>query len=120
MAKKARKTQQPADSLDPTAALGSSPLYTGIGAKGIRVDQALGIHICLDCWTNCFEASAEPTRICIQEWSEARRVWKVVEVIGPLGQKVDQALRLDARNFPGRYDGERVLSVYKPSAKPGP
>jgi hypothetical protein len=116
MKKKSNRAQKRVDNPDPTHKLGNSPLYTGVRAEGIRLDQALGVQICLDCWTNCFDASDEPTMITIQEWKGDR--WEVKDVIGLADRKASHALPLDPLRFPGRYKGERVLTVFKPRAKP--
>src|SRR5438105_267271 len=119
MAKKGPKTKKPAGSSKQTAdTTGGPPCYTGIGTKGIRLDRARGIPICLDEWTSFGGFDQEPTRISIQEWTGDH--WEVIQVIAPRGAALDQALRLDPKNFPGRYLRERVLPVYKPPAKPGP
>jgi len=118
MAKKGRKAQKPADreELDKRVP-GDTPSFEGIGTDAIRLDHARGAPICLGYWTS-WGVTEEPTWIAIQEWSEAKRAWEVIEVIRPKEKGVDQFPPLRTDTFVGRYDGEQVLSVYKESDYP--
>jgi hypothetical protein len=90
--------------------------FVTTGTEGIRLDQARGIPICLEAWTSFEVEPGVYTTITIQEWDGGR--WFIAEVISPAGEAaeaVDVHAVLDPILFPGKYDGERVLALYKPA-----
>jgi hypothetical protein len=96
---------------------GGPPTCTFIttGTEGIRLDQARGIPICLEAWTSFDVEPGVYTTVTIQEWDGGR--WTIVEVISPPNvapRDVNVKAVLDTVLFPGKYDGERVLALYKP------
>ncbi len=116
MAKQGRKAQQPASRSDrATSAPEDEPSYVAIGTQAIRLDHARGVPICLGAWTSFGGAEEAPTRIAIQEWSAKQRTWTVVEVIWPKTLEVNQFPSLRPETFSGKYDRERVLTVFKAS-----
>ena len=116
MAKQGRKAQKPAGRSKPaTSAPDDAPSYKAIGTQAIRLDHARGVPICLGAWTSFGGAAEAPTRIAIQEWSARQRTWTVIEVIWPNMLQVDDFPPLQTEVFAGKYDRERVLTVFKAS-----
>jgi hypothetical protein len=93
--------------------------FIGAEATGIRLEQARGIHICLDAWTSFHgEEQAVDSSLTIQEWTGV--AWRLVETIrrggvAPPPAAQDALAELDGKLFPGKYVGERVLALFKPA-----
>jgi hypothetical protein len=122
MAKQGPKAQQSADRSElATGAPAETPCFAGIGTHAIRLDHARGVPICLGAWTSFGGAAQDPTRIAIQEWSAKKRTWTVIEVIWPHRLEAIHFPPLQPETFAGKYDRERVLTVFKaPPEYPSP
>lgn len=114
MAKKGQKDKKAAGPVEGAqGARNDSPSYEAVGTRAIRLAHARGVPICLDEWTSFGGVAESPTQIAIQEWSATKRVWAVIEVIRPNTVSPERFPPLNPRNFEGKYDRERVLTVFK-------
>ena len=117
MAKKRSKADQAGASPEQTTETTGGPVsfaFVSTSTKGLMLDQARGIPICLENWTSFAEEPGNAsTSITIQKWTGHR--WKIIDVIGFPGHA--EAMPLDHRTFPGKYRDQLVLAVFKPAEK---
>ena len=118
-----RKAARPRGSADPSelaaSVSGGAAIFRRHRHPGNQDRPSTGGPDLSRAWTSFGVAAEDLTRIAIQEWSKEDRTWTVIEVIRPGTLGRDQFPPLQPENFPGRYDRERVLTVFKAPEKPG-